>query len=120
MPMKYAYRAALLSASLILGLSGASANQVTIKVTEEVKARYHLEYLNCLHRWVKSLDDGVSDAATVGRAASNRCITERNNLVTVMMHDQNKRVRAMFAEAMVERSAQDGTETVLRYRSGKR
>lgn len=107
----------LVAASAALMPSAAFGEPIDIKVTPQVQDKYHLEYLNCLDRSVRSLDDGISDAYTIGRAASNRCIRERNNLVAVMMHAENKRVRAQFAEAMVERSAQDGAETVLRYRS---
>lgn len=110
----------LLAVSVAVTSGSALGQPVEIKLTEQVKDQYHLEYLNCLDRSVRALDDGISDALTIGRVASNRCIRERSNLVAVMMHAENKRVRSQFAAAMVEQSVRDGAETVLRYRSLKR
>ena len=76
-------------------------------------------HLGCLHDAVESLDDGISDAATIAAAVAPSCSATMAHLVEVRGRALSKRARYFFAELQRGRQIDYATAMVLRFRKEK-
>jgi hypothetical protein len=96
-----------------------AAPRATPATKEEIAAAARL-YEECQVDKALSLDDGISDARTVGEVIANSCRPQMESFASLMTKDQKRdRVRLMLIERMASRAVQSATETVLFVRQRK-
>lgn len=89
--------------------------------TQEEKDTVSGNYIACQVDNAIKLDDGVSDASTIGEVIAAKCRPEMEELARVLTKDQKRdRVRLMVIERMGSRAAQEATEAVLVVRREKK
>ena len=76
-------------------------------------------HLGCLYDAVGSLDDGVSDAATIAAAVAPACSATMARIFDVRGRALSKRARYFFAELLRGRQIDYATTMVLRFRKEK-
>lgn len=76
-------------------------------------------YIECRIAKARSLDDGISDAMTIGRVVAAACRWEMEQVATVLTQGENGRVRSMLIDRMSGRAAEDAAAIVLLERKRK-
>ncbi len=110
-----------MSAALACGLISAMAPAREAPATNEEKKAAALAYVQCQADQAETLDDGISDAATIGTVIANKCRTLMEEYARVMTKDQKRdRVRVMLIERMAGRAVASATEHVLYQRQQKK
>lgn len=74
-------------------------------------------YYDCRLEKANLLDDGVSDALTIGNAVAAACRVEMELMADVLSAGEGSRVRSMLISRLERRSAEDTAVIVLRQRS---
>lgn len=78
-------------------------------------------YLRCFVRHARELDDGISDAATIGRAMASQCEEERYALARAMTASGGPPDAETTALLVLRRGASEfATDVVLRLRAAQR
>lgn len=73
--------------------------------------------LTCFKKAAVKLDDGISGAATVGRAVNSSCYREAEQRINLAIKGRNRRVAAMVAEGLRKDHPVLAAEIVLKSRS---
>ncbi|MCM3420552.1 hypothetical protein [Sphingopyxis alaskensis] len=76
-------------------------------------------YMDCRIIRAQSLDDGISDAITIGRVVAAACQREMEQAAAVLTQGENARVRSMLTDRMSGRAAEDAATIVLLERKRK-
>lgn len=69
--------------------------------------------IGCMKHFAASLDDGKSDAATIGLAVAHACEQETRAAAAVVARGQNGRVQAMTEANLLSDAPKTATEAVL-------
>lgn len=107
-----------IGAAILIGIAAvASASAREPEATQEEKEAAYTAYAICLRNRTAALDDGVSDAETVGRAVALGCRPEQAKIATVLSQGAKRdRVRQRTLELMQEHEGQEAAEWVLMHR----
>lgn len=84
---------------------------------EEAAAIVHF---NCLANKAKEMDDGISDAATIGAVIAPSCHVELQNWASVVSRHDNKRVKVMILERWKANATNFATRVVLDVRKSRK
>lgn len=77
-------------------------------------------YVACQFSYAKTLDDGISDALTIGHAVAASCRHEMENMAAVLTKGAKRdRVRLLLTERFANRAAQEASLIVLQVRTAK-
>lgn len=76
-------------------------------------------YMDCRIMRARSLDDGISDAMTIGRVVAAACRREMEQATSVLTQGENARVRSMLTDRMSGRATEDAATIVLLERKRK-
>lgn len=92
----------------------ASAGDREQPATDAEKDEAGRTYLSCQADKAGRLDDGYSDAMTIGRAIAVSCRTEMEALAAVLAKGAKRdRVRLMLIDRLASHAAQDASVVVL-------
>lgn len=78
------------------------------------------EYFSCIYEKADGLDDGVSDARTVGRSAAMLCREKLQDAAETFTRGARPRVYQMTFEALLHDEEDNGAAAVLKLRASKR
>ncbi|OZA21187.1 MAG: hypothetical protein B7X90_02835 [Novosphingobium sp. 17-62-19] len=107
--MKFA--AALTVAALHLHANAGAREQ---PATDAEREQAGDTYIGCQIEKARRLDDGLSDAMTIGRAIAASCRTEMENLARVLAKGEKRdRVRLLVIDRLASHAAQDASVVVL-------
>lgn len=84
------------------------------QVTKETATR---NWLTCLYERAAQLDDGVSDARTVGRSIAPSCRDQYAYMVGLYTQGEKPTVRAIVHERLMVREIDEAADAVLRRRA---
>jgi hypothetical protein len=111
-------RAAMAFAAITLAAFPAVARP--LPATPEQKEAAFRAYTECRLARIDALDDGVSDALTIGIVVASACQNERENIAAVLTQDQKRdRVRVGVLERMNARAGSEAAALVLIRRKQK-
>lgn len=88
--------------------------------TESEKQAASENYVGCLFDNARQLDDGRSDAATIGSAVRSACRALYLRSMAVAVQGENQRVKQGFYERAKNSDIELATSAVLRVRSNNR
>lgn len=106
----------LLSVGGLMITSPANARETGASVDEQHAVAS--VYLDCLAEQIVLLDDGVSDAMTVGRVVANACRSKREDVAAIMSKG-NRRVQRLLSDRLASHAPEDAATFVLQSRSEK-
>lgn len=70
-------------------------------------------YHDCQMEKANLIDDGVSDALTVGNAVASACLPEMNQMADVLSQGENRRVRSMLVDRLASQAGQRASTIVM-------
>jgi hypothetical protein len=73
-------------------------------------------YLDCMLSQAASMDDGTSDAETIGRAIAPACRQQMGQVVAVFGQGQSGQTRDMLYRRMISEEGTTGAAAVLKVR----
>jgi len=77
-------------------------------------------YIECVGKNARELDDGISDAQTVGKAAAQSCRTELRTTTDIVTRGRDSEARERIYREQIEEEAGVGTRIVLKVRAARR
>jgi hypothetical protein len=77
-------------------------------------------YMGCMFEGAAKLDDGVSDALTVGATVARQCRSQLNTMVDVIARGKNRHVHDLFLDRRIADEAQSGADVVVTLRAHRR
>lgn len=109
-------RLALSCAFLAIGLVSIPASARKAPAPQEEIDTDIKAYLGCLTTHAAEMDDGISDAGSIGRAIATSCRAELMTTAEAMGRGENARVNRLLQERLQSHEEEEGTKAVLRVR----
>lgn len=78
------------------------------------------QFGECTEREAPALDDGISDAQTIGRAVAGRCYVEVDAMTEAYSAGMSPAGQRAWRSRMLTMSAEFATQTVLSLRASRR
>lgn len=103
------------SGALAFGIQSASIAQEPLPASSG-RSEAIQDHFDCLVEQTKRLDDGISDAATIGAAVASACQTTLSGVVEAESQGKSRQYRRMFAEELASGAESEATRIVLTVR----